>query len=112
MVGAVRKAAAQTYVQRGSVYFDGNNIVENEDGMDGEDWNYIGLKMFHPKSGGSITFQGNSDNDYTLWVYLDNDNYIELTENLSTGTAVWSCYGEVFKKKAGVNGDANPCTIK
>lgn len=111
-IGAIRKAAAQTYAITG-VYNPNQNygICENRDESNCDDgtWSDIGLKPFNIKSDIQIQYSPDGSAGYTAYVDLNtgaNINRVTVAHVEATGVDTWTCKG-IFKTKASGNG----CTI-
>lgn len=107
MIGAIRKASEQTRALAGDYgWYEMQASPPPYESDSYGNWTDIGLKSFTTKNY-DFYYQSDGSNYYVS--ASQGSNYV--SDNYYSESDHWSCGGTIFKKKAGVNGDANPCTI-
>lgn len=111
MIGAVRQGAERLYATTGSYSYE--YIMSSPGSQEEGDWRLLGLKDFYQQKFFNVDYEGYGSDGYyvSVWNTIGGAwTRMAVTVSLSEGTTSWDCTG-YFKKKAGVDGDANPCTI-
>lgn len=114
MLGAIRRAVAQTYALNGdlSCCIDESYSIDDSSGGGADaDWGVWGLKNAPPfkQSGMYITLSPQSATSYNLSGRVSTGNQVTLAEDLQTGATTWTCTG-IFKEKR-VGATVVSCTI-